>query len=102
MPAHARGVTMATLAILYLLLAGLSHHPPELVSLIDPDSYFSSRGIQTSAENMEAVAEAQPGSAAEEVAQLLAIRWLGEHGAVQAKSTLLKIANGQLAGDEMG
>jgi hypothetical protein len=93
---------MATLAILYLLLAGLSHHPPELVSLIDPDSYFSSRGIQTSAQNMEAMVDAQPGSAAEEVAQLLAIRWLGEHGAVQAKSTLLKIANGHLAGDEMG
>jgi hypothetical protein len=96
------GAMMAALTIFYLLLADFSHYPPELVSLIDVDAYFNAHGVPVSMQTMEELAGTEPKNAADQVAQLLAIRWLGEQDAQPARIMLQKIANGELAQGELG
>src|SRR5262249_51293534 len=93
-------VDALVLFFLYLLLAGLGDSPRHLVTLIDAEPYFQSRQIEISAEHLEQLAGTPPADAKGEVAQLLAIRWLGEHRTEAARGTLERIAQGQVGEDK--
>src|SRR5262249_26973970 len=61
---------------------------------------FQSRQIDITAAHLEELAGKLPEDAKAEVAQLLAIRWLGEHRVEAARGTLQRIAQGQIAQDK--
>jgi hypothetical protein len=93
----------------FLLLAATlgGSFPSDLVSLIDPDAYFRSRNIQVTAAQMAALAGKAPADAKDQIRQLLAIRWLGDHPeAVKNDKTnrplLDEIAQGKKAQDPHG
>jgi hypothetical protein len=86
----------------YLLLAGKGGAPPDVVTLIDADDYFRARHITASADRVEALARTEPADGPRAVAQLLAIRWLGDHRIEPARETLMRIVGGQLAQDKYG
>jgi hypothetical protein len=64
--------------VLLLLGLGAAGTPSDLVSLIDPESYFRSRQVPVTVEKMLELAGGQPSDAKGQVARLLAIRMLGE------------------------
>jgi hypothetical protein len=88
--------------IYYILLAGMADSPWDLLTLVEPDGYFQSRGIETTAARLEEIARTRPDDGKTQAAQLLAIRWLGEHRVAGARETLLAIAGGRLAQDRHG
>jgi hypothetical protein len=63
----------------------------DLVSVIDAQSYFKSRDIEVKPEKMLELAGKTPTDAKEEIAQLLAIRWLGEHPGEVKKTKARKV-----------
>jgi hypothetical protein len=86
----------------YLVLAGKGDAPPDLITLIDADTYFQARHITASAEQVEELARTLPTDLRKQVAQLLALRWLGDHRVEAARGALMAIADGRLAQDEYG
>src|ERR1700693_5319530 len=68
----------------------------ELVSMIDAEAYFKVREIAVSAEQLEAVASKDPTDGKKQIAQLLAIDWLGSHPkeGKTARATLQQIGQG--------
>jgi hypothetical protein len=88
--------------VFYLLLAGKGDAPPDFVTLIDADDYFRARQIVASAERMEVLAQTEPTDGPRQIAQLLAIRWLGDHRMETARATLTRIGEGRLAQDKHG
>jgi hypothetical protein len=86
----------------YLFLAGLGDSPRDLLTLIDADDYFRARQIDTSTENLKRLAGTPAADGKARVAQLLAIRWLGEHREKDAQETLRQLAEGTTAQDPLG
>jgi hypothetical protein len=86
--------------MLLLSLGGGGDFPNDLVSLIDAGDYFPPRGVELKADNLVQVASKAPTDAKEGLAQLLAIRWLGENqdqlgGSKEAvRKTLQPLAEG--------
>jgi hypothetical protein len=79
----------------------------DFVSLLDAPQYFKSRGIEMKVEKMLELAGKTPADGKEQVQQLLAIRWLGEHADTikktgNARETLQAIADGKEAKDRHG
>jgi hypothetical protein len=96
---------------IFLLLVGLSGGagmPSDLLSLIDPESYFRSRQVPVTVEKMLELAGKQPTDAKGRVARLLALRMLGEDPAEvkNEKAAIVKalepIANGKEGDDAHG
>jgi hypothetical protein len=93
-------------AILVLVALG-SSGSTDLVSMVDGPAYFKSRGIEVKADKMLELAGKTPTGGKEVVAQLLAIRWLGEHPAAAKKlangrDLLTQIAEGKKGKDARG
>jgi hypothetical protein len=79
----------------------------DLASLIDPADYFQSRMIEVKAGRLTELAGRDPADAKAQMAQLLAIRWLGEHPdqakkAENGRAALQAIAEGHKAQDPQG
>jgi hypothetical protein len=76
----------------------------ELVSMIDAERYFRMRGMAVSAEQLEALAGKDPSDGKKQIAQLLAIDWLGDHPREgrTARTTLQQIAEARKAQDPHG
>jgi hypothetical protein len=82
---------MWTLLWFFLLLLGQTGPASDLLWIIDADQYFVDQSIKPDARAMLELGGRQPRDAQSEVAQLLAIRWLGEHHAVDAIPLLRKL-----------
>jgi hypothetical protein len=79
----------------------------DLVSALDAPGYFQSRNIEVKADKMLELAGKAPTGGKEAVAQLLAIRWLGEHpnavkASKNAREVLRQIAAGKKGKDAQG
>jgi hypothetical protein len=90
-----------------LLLGGGGGTPQDLLALIDGPRYFKARQVEVTPETMVQLAGKAPADSKQAVAQLLAIRWLGEHpDAVKksksARETLQQIAEGKKGQDPQG
>jgi hypothetical protein len=91
-----------------LVLAALgTKGSTDLVSMIDAPVYFKSRSIEVRADKMLDLAAKTPEGNKEAIAQLLAIRWLGENPAVLKKTengreVLQQIAEGKKGKDAQG
>jgi hypothetical protein len=91
-----------------LLMVGVGGNgSKDLVSLVDAPQYFKSRGIELKLEKMLELAGKTPADGKEQVQQLLAIRWLGEHPEAvkktgNARETLRAIADGKQGKDPQG
>jgi hypothetical protein len=92
---------------LLAVLAAGGNVPNDLVSLVRARDYFQARNVEVNADKMTALAGKAPTDAKESVAQLLAIRWLGEHPAEAKKAkgavdTLRQVAAGDKDKDRLG
>jgi len=93
---------------LLILLAGIPGLPAnDLVSIVPPGDYFSSRGVTVNARELMVLAGKEPSTPKAQVQQLLAIRWLGENAAATkktdgARELLEDIASGKKAQDGHG
>jgi hypothetical protein len=74
----------------------------DLVSFIDAPLYFQSRSIEVKPEKMVELAEKAPKDQREAIGQLLAIRWLGDHGAEVKKTKKAREVLEQLAASSTG
>ena len=82
----------------------LSH---DLLSFVDADDYFKAHSIEVKADSLVQLVGKDPEDTKGQVAQLLALRWLGEHPAQArkvngARSTVQQIADGKKAQDRLG
>jgi hypothetical protein len=93
---------MEKLLVAYLFFAGPFGTTQDLLGLVDPEDYFQTRHITTAPSTMEKLAQSRPGDARSEVAQLLAIRWLGDHRIRAARQTLQQLAHPEPAEDPHG
>ena len=93
---------MECILFAYLLLAGLGDFPPDLLTLIDADMFFQSRQIPAEEDQLRKLAASQPVNAKGQVAQLLAIRWLGTHQVQSTHETLAGIARRNATSDPFG
>lgn len=98
---------VAWMEVMLLLGLGGGGASNDLVSWMDADLYFQSREIKLEAPALAAQAAKEPKDAAASVAQLLAIRWLGEHPAEtkqskEAREVLEQLAAGKGAQDRLG
>src|SRR5262249_32852903 len=96
-------VNMQLLALL-ALSGGAS---TDVVSWLLPEHYFKAHQIDVTAAKMVELAGKDPADAKTSIAQLLAIRWLGEHPgevkkAAAARDLLQQIAQGKKAQDPQG
>jgi hypothetical protein len=93
---------------LFLLVLGSGGAANDLVSWIDADDYFKTRGVEVTAARMREVAARELAvEALAPVNRLLAIRWLGENAEAvkndrQARRVLERIAAGDRARDPQG
>jgi hypothetical protein len=99
-------MTWSVFSILLLVGVGGSG-ATDLVSLLDAPQYFKSRAIDVKPERMLELAGKAPADGKEQVQQLLAIRWLGEHPDTvkktgNARETLRAIAEGKQGKDPQG
>jgi hypothetical protein len=89
-----------------ILLAGLialgGSPPPDLVSLVDDRDYFKARGVVVSLERMTELAGKGPADGRAPVAQLLALRWLGERPEEVRKSRAAREVLEQVAAGKKG
>lgn len=81
--------------------------PNELVSTIDAETYFKARHSALTVDRLLEQAGKKPTNGKEQVAQLLAIRWLGEHADAMRKESrvaalLHQVADGQKGADPQG
>ena len=93
--------------MLMLMLSSGGSRSHDLVSIVDADDYFKAHSIEVTADNLVQVAGKEPGDAKSQVAQLLALRWLGEHAdqakkVKNARTTVQGIAEGTTAQDPLG
>jgi hypothetical protein len=98
---------LASFPAIIMLVALGSDGATDLVSMLDAPAYFKSRNIRVTTDNMMKHAGKTPSRGKEEISQLLAIRWLGEHPASvkenKAGLNLLKqIAVGEKGKDAQG
>lgn len=101
-------MTMAILPVwIIMALIGSSGAPVDSVSLLDPEDYFQTRSIDVKVDKLIELAGKDPSDGRTQIAQLLAIRWLGEHAAEAKKDKsvrplLEQIAAGKKAQDSQG
>ncbi|MBV9123252.1 MAG: hypothetical protein JO112_07845 [Planctomycetes bacterium] len=91
----------------FLFLLGSGHFGNDLLSVINAEDYFKARQVEVKAPDLITLAAKAPADAKTQVAQLLAIRWLGEHPEEAKKEakvhdTLAQIAQGKIAQDAEG
>jgi WD40 repeat protein len=94
------------LDLLILLFFG-SNYSNDLLAAVDADGYFKSRRVAVSVATMIERASQRPADAKSSVAQLLAVRWLGEHpdqvrAEPKARALLEQLAQGKAAQDAAG
>src|SRR5262245_31213657 len=99
--------TAAPLSLLIVMLFGASGVSTDSVALLDAADYFKSRAIEVKVDKLLDVAGKDPTDGKTQVAQLLAIRWLGEHPDEAKKdrntrALLEQIAGGKKAQDPQG
>lgn len=93
---------------IFLLLAfNGGGNATDLVSLIPSDDYFKSHQVEVTPAKMVELAAKEPKEAKDQIAQLLAIRWLADHPddvkkEKIARETLEGIAKGKIAPDPQG
>jgi hypothetical protein len=97
-------IVTSWVGLIVILAAGHGNFTSDLVSLIEPADYFKSRKIEINADRMLELAGKNPSDGKTQIAQLLAIRWLGAHKAEgeRAHSILGQIAGGEKAQDPSG
>jgi hypothetical protein len=95
--------------MLLVLLMSAAGQPTDLVSLLSPRDYFQTRGIEVSTDKLVELAGKNPADGAAQLAQLLALRSLGEDGDFkkaanyQAQRQIIEdIALGKRAQDKTG
>jgi hypothetical protein len=93
--------------MLFLFLLPLAGSSNDLLALIDAADYFKSRQIESQPDKLVELAAKKPDGSADRVAQLLAIRWLGENAAetkktAKGRDTLQQLAEGKLGQDPLG
>lgn len=98
---------MAPAELVFLMLAGTGNMPHDVVSVIDADDYFRSRQIAVKVADLVPLAEKEPKDGKAQIAQLLALRWLGEHPDqvkkdAKAREALEQIAAGKKGQDPVG
>ncbi len=82
-----------------VLMSGAGGQFRDLVSALSAEDYFAYRGIDVNQEQMLKLAQKEPGEPRERIAQLLAIRWLGEKKVQAARGPLEQVAQGKLGKD---
>jgi hypothetical protein len=98
---------MEIMLMMVLFSGGASN---DLVSLIDAPAYFQARDVKVTPEKMAELAVKEPSDGKAQLAQLLALRWLGEEAGQVKKAkdfpTILRqveeIADGKRAQDPQG
>jgi hypothetical protein len=95
---------MEALVLIVLSTGGGSN---DVVSFLNPEAYFKMHGIKPGVEQMTELAGKDPTEPKTQVAQLLAIRWLGSHAeeakkSDKARALLAQIAEGKKANDPYG
>jgi hypothetical protein len=96
--------------ILILLLLGYGGGSADLVSVLNPEAYFNSRGIEINLPKMTELAGKDPVDGKTQTAQLLAIGYLQDHAADVKKhkerdrivELLQQIAQGKRSQDRLG
>jgi hypothetical protein len=93
--------------IVLLLTTSGANLPHDLLSIVDADDYFKAHNIEVNADALVQLVGKDPEDTKGQVAQLLALRWLGEHPAQarkvnNARSTVQQIADGKKAQDQLG
>lgn len=88
--------------VMLLVMTGLPAN--DLASLIEPEGYLRSRGVELKADKLIELAVQEPKTGKEQMIQLLAIRWLGKHADEVKKidgavDTLREIAEGKKGRD---
>jgi hypothetical protein len=102
------GVALGRLFMLLLLVGGGGSN--DLVSLLDAKDYFKAHKVEVTVTKMARLAAGEPAEAGSPVAQLLALRWLGEHAAEVKKAEkfdsilqqVRQVAGGKKAQDPAG
>jgi hypothetical protein len=97
-------MSFTTVLLLILTSAGGDY---DLLSLLDCEAYFKSRGVAVGVPEMAALAGQEPKDGKAQVQQLLALRWLGEHaekakGDAKARAVLEAVAAVKKAQDPQG
>ena len=90
-----------------LVILGGGSYTTDLVSLIDAEGYFKARQVEVQISSMAELAGKDATESKEEIAQLLAIRWLGEHAEEvnkekKAREVLEQLAKGKAKYDPFG
>src|SRR5258708_4862548 len=98
---------MAISGLEFLLLFFMGTANNDLVSLIDAEDYFKAHEITVEAGALANLASQDPADGKAQIAQLLAIRWLGEHADLVRKNEGIRagleaIAKGKKAQDSLG
>ncbi len=88
--------------IALVLMGGAGSYFRDLVSAFSVEDYFAYRGVEVKPEEMLKLAQKTPADARDGIAQLLAIRWLGEKRVQAAREPLEQIAQGKLGPDPHG
>ncbi len=98
------GFLGAGMELLLMLLATSGGVPTDLASLIGAEPYFKARSIEVKADKLAELAAKGSDDGQAPIAQLLAIRWLGEHPkeGKAARMLLEEIAAGKKARDRLG
>src|SRR4051812_39880890 len=102
-------VAMGPMELLLILLMSAAGQPTNLASLLAPQDYFKTREIETSIERMVELAGKDPVDGPTQLAQLLAMRVLGEDDKftkspnyAAQRAVLEAIASGKKAQDRVG
>ncbi|MFL5244672.1 MAG: hypothetical protein ACJ8FY_21430 [Gemmataceae bacterium] len=98
-------VAVSWFEFVILFFMGMGNN--DAVSLIDAEDYFKAHDITVDVATLTNVASQDPADGKAQIAQLLAIRWLGEHADLArkneaARSALDAIAKGKKAQDSLG
>jgi hypothetical protein len=93
--------------MLLMLISSGGGSAHDLVSVVDAADYFQAHNIDVKADALVDLAGKDPEDAKGQVAQLLALRWLGEHAeqarkVKTARTTIQQIADGKKAQDPLG
>src|SRR5262245_61707490 len=101
---------MGPLELLVLLVTSAGGQPADLASVLAPADYFQARNIEVSFDKLTELAAKEPADGAAQMAQLLALRTLGEDAAKFKKSAkyaaqrqmIEDVAAGKKAQDKLG
>src|SRR5262249_31006008 len=97
-------MSVSALGLFAFLVVSGGNFPGDLVTLIDADMYFQARKVDVTAAQMVALAGKDPVDGKTQIAQLLALRWLGDHPNVvkadsKIRALLEVVAQGKKAQD---